>query len=162
MMDRLSEIRARCETASKGPWKIGKESPSGAQNVGTLNGILTAQTTSKENAVFIAHAREDIPYLLAQLELSKAREHPVNLFPELTPQQRAENAEIVALTARAEKAEAERDAAIADIKRVDCREPGGMMCKNHEECYKWVHEHGGRYPECDGCDQWDWRGAKGE
>lgn len=54
-------------------------------------------------------AEEEVERLKTKLMLSEAREHPVNLFPELTPQQRAENAEIVALTIRAEKAKAERD-----------------------------------------------------
>lgn len=71
-MDRVSEIRARCEAATPGPWKIGRESPSGAQNVGTINGVLTAQTTSESNASFIAHARDDIPYLLARAEKAEA------------------------------------------------------------------------------------------
>ena len=108
-MDRLNEIRARCEAATAGPWGI-----TGGQShiVYAKNDTVIGECwcpKHEQNASFIAHARDDIPYLLAELTLSKAREHPVNLFPELTPQQRAENAEIVALTARAEKAEAELD-----------------------------------------------------
>lgn len=87
-MDRLSEIRARCEAAKEEKRK---------------GNALDCACLSWEVAL------NDVPYLLEQLTLSKAREHPQNLFLELTPQQRAENAEIVALTAHAEKAEAERD-----------------------------------------------------
>ena len=87
-MDRLSEIRARCEGAKE------EKRKGNALDCACLSWAVVLN---------------DVPYLLEQLTLSKAREHPQNLFLELTPQQRAENAEIVALTARAEKAEAERD-----------------------------------------------------
>jgi hypothetical protein len=70
--------------------------------------------------------------------------------------------DVAALTSRAEQAEAERDKAVKDLEQVDRSEPGGSMCKNHDKCYKWVREHGGDYPECDGCDQWEWRGLQEE
>jgi len=61
----------------------------------------------------IAQLQEEVRHLRIQLALSKAKENPVNLFPELTSQERAENAEIVALTIRAEKAEAKLNTYIA-------------------------------------------------
>ncbi|SET43222.1 hypothetical protein SAMN05216389_11154 [Oceanobacillus limi] len=66
--EQLAEIRERAEKAMEGPWRIGKQSPNGAQNVGTMGGLLTAQTTDLDNATFIAHAREDIPKLVAEIE----------------------------------------------------------------------------------------------
>lgn len=55
MNDRISEIRARCEAATPGPWDI------------ILNGHNIKVERTPANIDFIAHAREDIPYLLAQL-----------------------------------------------------------------------------------------------
>lgn len=55
----------------------------------------------------------------------------------------------------------ERDAAVSDLKECDTREPGGRFCKDKEECYQYVREHGGFYPECDGCPSWQWRGPDG-
>lgn len=56
----IDEIRARCEAATPGPW-------------GTAEYPLDAVISDKRrgnsyNAAFIAHAREDIPYLLSELE----------------------------------------------------------------------------------------------
>lgn len=64
----LQAIKERAEKATPGPWKVGRQSPNGACNVGTINGLLTAQTTDGSNAEFIAHAREDVPKLLAEVE----------------------------------------------------------------------------------------------
>ncbi|MDQ0297724.1 hypothetical protein J2S78_000132 [Salibacterium salarium] len=63
----LTQIRERTDNAAPGPWEIGRKSPNGANNIGTLNGILTAQTTKDENAVFIANARADVPNLLSHI-----------------------------------------------------------------------------------------------
>ncbi|MEB5480948.1 hypothetical protein P8825_15385 [Shouchella clausii] len=69
--EELAEIYAYCENATEGPWKIGKQSPNGLNNVGTTRGLLTAQTTDEKNAEFIAHAREDVPLLLAEINRLK-------------------------------------------------------------------------------------------
>ena len=66
--EELTAIRERVEKATEGPWRIGKQSPNGLNNIGTMGGLLTAQTTNENDAVFIAHAREDIPKLLAEIE----------------------------------------------------------------------------------------------
>ncbi|WP_259406038.1 hypothetical protein [Shouchella clausii] len=65
--EQWAEIRERCDKATEGPWKIGRQSPNGLNNVGTTRGLLTAQTTDEKNAEFIAHAREDVPLLLAEI-----------------------------------------------------------------------------------------------
>lgn len=54
-MDRIAEIRKRCEAATPGPWDI------------ILNGHNIKVERTPANIDFIAHAREDIPYLLVQL-----------------------------------------------------------------------------------------------
>lgn len=72
-MDRLSEIRARCEAATTGPWKY--------QDNGFDGGIYGAdhlmvvggephegRIEDGPDAQFIAHSREDIPYLLEEIE----------------------------------------------------------------------------------------------
>lgn len=66
--DQITEIGKRAEAATEGPWRIGKQSPNGANNIGTMGGLMTAQTTDKANAEFIAHARTDVPSLLAEIE----------------------------------------------------------------------------------------------
>lgn len=66
--EELQAIRGRAEKATEGPWRIGKQSPNGLNNIGTVGGLLTAQTTNEANAAFIAHARQDIPKLLAEIE----------------------------------------------------------------------------------------------
>ncbi|WP_434599963.1 hypothetical protein [Bacillus sp. PM43] len=60
----LEEIRQRADAATEGPWRIGKQSPNGLNNIGTIGGLLTAQTTNEDDAKYIAHARQDIPALL--------------------------------------------------------------------------------------------------
>ena len=110
-MDRLSEIRARCDAAKE------EKRKGNALDCACLSWAVVLN---------------DVPYLLEQLTLSKAREHPRNLFLELTPQQRAENAEIVALTARAEKAEA----AIADAAKLIA------TMRNNKKAALWLKKYG--------------------
>lgn len=74
-------------------------------NAGNLIATLMRKTHKLCDA--LEAAQKENERLHIKLTLSKAREHPQELFPELMPQQRAENAEIVALTSRAEKVEAE-------------------------------------------------------
>lgn len=62
----LDAIRERCEAAPQGPWSnigdwaiIQGTDPNHGNLIGSVN---------KEGAEFIAHAREDIPALLAEIE----------------------------------------------------------------------------------------------
>ena len=77
MTDRLDEIRARAEAATPGPW--------GQGNINSGDGISlldvysehagyvkVASVWDSEDRDFIAHAREDIPYLLAEVERLRA------------------------------------------------------------------------------------------
>ena len=82
MTDRLDEIRARTEAATPGPWRaygntVEQEKTGCHQVVGTEftgGGYMAYErlTTKDEDATFIAHAREDIPYLLAEIERLRA------------------------------------------------------------------------------------------
>jgi len=77
-----------------------------------------------KDAEFIAHARADVPALIAEVKRM--------------------NAEVERLTR-------ERDAAVADLRRVS---------KAHEDCHACAHI-GGNTARCDfGEDCWEWRGAQ--
>ncbi|MBF8238890.1 hypothetical protein I1A23_06635 [Bacillus subtilis] len=65
---KLEEIRQRADAATEGPWRIGKQSPNGLNNIGTIGGLLTAQTTDEDDAIYIAHARQDIPWLISEID----------------------------------------------------------------------------------------------
>lgn len=70
----LAEIRLRCERATLGPWKSyveGREEMSGSDFImtGGEDIYLTGATTADQD--FIAHARQDIPRLLAEIERLK-------------------------------------------------------------------------------------------
>ena len=82
MSDRLNEIRARAEAATPGPWvaygntveqeKTGWHTVVGTEMTGQAYMAYERLTTKNEDAIFIAHAREDIPYLLAEVERLRA------------------------------------------------------------------------------------------
>ena len=113
-MDRLDEIRARCEAAALGPWWWSLSDLrvvvwGGAQDGNAATGkqiVVDGDddlTCCPENAEFITNARDDIPYLLAEVErLSGDYDEANRAYHEWFKE--AQNA-----TARAEKAEAERD-----------------------------------------------------
>jgi len=56
---RLAEIRARVDAASPGPWQMDGVRVTASRASGAVTGDLVAG-----NAAFVAHARDDIPYLL--------------------------------------------------------------------------------------------------
>ena len=71
--ERLAAIRARAEAATPGPWHI--EDDSNFKNEEHAGSVVTEQgyylakiepdvDDADGNAEFIAHAREDVPYLL--------------------------------------------------------------------------------------------------
>lgn len=65
MSDRIAEIRARVDAATAGPWKA----KDGAllDKEGWPDGVLSCCNVTDETIEFIAHAREDVPYLLARI-----------------------------------------------------------------------------------------------
>lgn len=89
--DRLAEIRARLEAATRAPWEaplidLGAipsfkavdfffdSSFEAYPPLGEAGPVFVAN--SRENADFIAHAREDVPWLIAQLEDERGKSIP--------------------------------------------------------------------------------------
>ena len=64
MSDRIAEIKARCEAATPGPWYKGNDT----LVMKTESHAVVCDTRARSDAAFIAHARDDIPDLLAELE----------------------------------------------------------------------------------------------
>ena len=83
-MSRVDEIRARAEAATRGPWSA-IEGPGEHWYVcdeGESIASISANDGSNEDqrqpdAEFIAHAREDIPWLLAELDKARAEKADV-------------------------------------------------------------------------------------
>lgn len=73
---RVAEIRARLEAATPGPWQTwpdGTEESVESVSVGRFVCHLNSNMRQfREDAAFIAHAREDVPYLLARLAAAEA------------------------------------------------------------------------------------------
>ena len=61
MTDRIDEIRARCDAATPGPWELDQDVWHGDECIAEIN--------RPANAAFIAHSRDDIPYLLSEIDL---------------------------------------------------------------------------------------------
>ena len=72
--DEIEEIKRRCGQATPGPWKSyveGREEMSGSDFImtGGEDIYLTGATAADQD--FIAHARQDIPKLVAEVERLK-------------------------------------------------------------------------------------------
>ena len=76
---RIDEIKARCDNATPGAWEYGGidfifhannpiASIRGWSYLPSMVGAEKAVVQMDNNAEFIAHARDDIPYLLSELE----------------------------------------------------------------------------------------------
>ena len=80
---RLDAIRERVEVATDGPWAVDSDDPSYIihSERGGWDGLVIAQVADQDGALFpvehngalIAHAREDIPALLAEVERLRAQ-----------------------------------------------------------------------------------------
>ena len=78
MTDRLAEIKARCEKATKGPCKVDRVAFSDGHFAYEINDthhlVVFSEQNHKEimkakfNAELYSHARDDIPFLLAEVE----------------------------------------------------------------------------------------------
>ncbi|MEV5939892.1 hypothetical protein [Streptomyces sp. NPDC051994] len=82
--EREAEIRARAEAATEGPWHVEDHKPSLERLVVDEDGLLSVSlgylgNSNQPDARFIAHAREDVPALLA--ELDRVREVMFELLP---------------------------------------------------------------------------------
>jgi len=67
----IAEMRLRCEQATPGPWKSyveGRDEMSGSSFImtGAEDIYLTGATVADQE--FIAHARQDIPRLISEIE----------------------------------------------------------------------------------------------
>jgi hypothetical protein len=68
--DRIAAIRERCEKATPGPWKIDTYENDHRVTIGTVEAKQrhVANWVYLNDAVFIAHSRSDIPYLLTEID----------------------------------------------------------------------------------------------
>lgn len=76
--EQLAEIEARCEAATPGPWARKRGQFTRVVSFSDENGTVVASTYTSsfappkiqamENASFIAHARTDVPALLAEVK----------------------------------------------------------------------------------------------
>ena len=83
--EKLAEIKARCDAASPGPWVdaitdagdlIITVNGAGCMPFIYLGDMENTESDDHNNATFIAHARTDIPDLLAEVERLRAdRDH---------------------------------------------------------------------------------------
>jgi hypothetical protein len=122
--ERLAEIEARCEAATEGPWYA---NPGGYVELDEFgegehfNGIAdTWNANDGKDAEFIAHARQDVPDLIATVreqaaEIERLKRRAADW------EDRADHYDGVALRfcERATTAEAERDRARAALGRVE-------------------------------------------
>ena len=152
-MDRLEEIRQRTEAATPGPWdsKTNRHPECNGEPWGWISGasgnITWSGSAGKANADFIAHSRDDMEYLLSEVtELTELLN--ASKAGQLTLQKAWEQDKDV-LTARAEAAEAERDAAIADLNHLTYAGPRCEICKHYldEDCitceFEWRGQQAG-------------------
>lgn len=65
--EQFNAIKERVTKAEEGTWYLGKKSPNGLNNIG-VKGCMIGQVFDDGDAVFIAHAREDVPALIAEVE----------------------------------------------------------------------------------------------
>ena len=71
----IAAIKERFEQASPGPWKAfieGRDHFGGSSFVGTGNHDIYLAGATGEDYDFIAHARQDIPRLIAEIERLKS------------------------------------------------------------------------------------------
>lgn len=76
--ERLDAIRKRVDGATRGPWDcygdyVYEVFDAGEWVDGDLGGVVVPAVTKLSDAEFIAHARTDIPVLLAEVERLRAR-----------------------------------------------------------------------------------------
>lgn len=73
--ERINQIRVRLQLATPGPWKSfieGRDHFGGSSIVRTSGEDLEILGATGEDIDFIAHARQDVPELLAEVERLRA------------------------------------------------------------------------------------------
>lgn len=68
--EQLNEIKARCESATPGPWKVGVYD---GVHTDTFSPYLICCACAGRDMIFIAHARQDIPALIAEVQTQTQR-----------------------------------------------------------------------------------------
>lgn len=71
----MDAIRQRCDQATPGPWKSyveGRDHDSGSSFIMTSGKDIELIGASVADQDFIAHARQDVPQLLAEIQRLKA------------------------------------------------------------------------------------------
>ncbi|MDO9103681.1 MAG: hypothetical protein Q7U57_01835 [Methylovulum sp.] len=66
----LTSIEIRANAASSGPWKAmleGRDHSSGSSCIVTPTGSIDLEGASDSDIEFMAHARQDIPYLISEV-----------------------------------------------------------------------------------------------
>lgn len=88
-MDRIQEIKERCERATLGPLVVREigSTPSIEKECGGILANMTHYWPMKHDAEFFAHAREDIPFLLSEIE---KRSHELSHLKETITERDAE------------------------------------------------------------------------
>ena len=69
--ERLGDIRARIDAATVGPWTAfveGRDHRSGSSSIRTAGEDIELSGASTGDSGFIAHARQDLPLLLAAIQ----------------------------------------------------------------------------------------------
>jgi hypothetical protein len=66
--DRLTEMRARVEAATEGPWRTRRHRARNLAVTDEAAATFVAHYTEPDNAEFIAAARADVPVLVAAVE----------------------------------------------------------------------------------------------
>jgi len=155
----LQEIQARAEAATAGPWgsriDVGKQfyvfTPSyGVRDFSCLSGGFEHET----DADFIAHARTDIPALLAENARLRAEFAEKNQTHQMSVNAGA--AAIKQLQSELARVTAEKEAAVEDMTYIHfAGRRGCEICANNDVC-KRQDSHIGK------CDDFDWHGLKGE
>jgi hypothetical protein len=88
--ERLAEIRAREQAATEGPWQVGTDDDDAVDSHwvydaswSEVGDVRTPHDEVRGDAVmdarFIAHARQDVPALLAAVEAALALHQPVTM-----------------------------------------------------------------------------------
>lgn len=81
--DRLDEIQARADQATEGPWSRFETVMADTFVVGPRGfireDIVSGPTYERENAEFIAHARTDVPALVAAVRKVASLHRPVSV-----------------------------------------------------------------------------------
>ena len=138
MTDRLDEIRARAEAATPGPWReldaaygmiVHDTGPDSAQII-----VLADSRFGGPDSTFIAHAREDIPYLLAEIE--RLRDAAERAFGNVNARNETLEAEVERLR---DALDTEKEANATKwrklrAKTVEIEQLADALADAHEEC----------------------------